>query len=351
MQLRPTDDALRFPFEKPPVLGEVVEVAPGILWARIPLPYRLDHVNVYLIEDGESWTVVDTGINTDEAKGAWQMLFDRALSHLSVSRVIVTHHHPDHIGLAGWLCERFGAELLTSQTGYMTSRVISLAPHETGLRRHFDFYVGHGMSEEVAGLVAIHGSEYLTLVADLPPTFLRLVLADKLTIGGREFRVITADGHAPEQIMLYCERDKLLFAADQVIEKISPNVSVFAGEPNGDPLGHFLRTLRGLRQELPEDVLVLSGHGRPFYGLHQRCLELEAHHEGRCQLIREACGTAPHSVADLVPILFTRKLDAHQMGFAFTETLAHVNRLVRRSELQAVRSGGKVFYVSAGTSI
>ena len=336
----------QFPFHSPPAAGQVISVAPGVLWARIPLPYRLDHVNVYLVQDGEAWTLIDTGINTDEAKAAWQALLGGPLSHVSISRVVVTHHHPDHIGLAGWLCGKFGAEMLTSQTAYMTSRVISLAPHETGLRHYFDFYVNHGMSEEGAGLVAIHGSEYLMLVSELPPTFLRLVLADRITIGRREFRVITADGHAPEQILLYCEQDRLLFAADQIIERISPNVSVFAGEPNGDPLGHFLRTLRFMRQELPDDVLVLSGHGRPFYGLHERCLELEAHHEGRCQRIREACAKAPHSVADLVPILFTRKLDAHQMSFAFTETLAHINRLVRRSELAAVRTAEKVRYVT-----
>jgi glyoxylase-like metal-dependent hydrolase (beta-lactamase superfamily II) len=258
---------------------------------------------------------------------------------------VVTHHHPDHIGLAGWLCERLGAELLTSQTAYMTSRVISLAPHETGLRQYFDFYLSHGMSEEGAGLVAIQGSEYLRRVADLPPTFLRLTRTDRLTIGARDFRVLTSDGHAAEQVMLYCAEDKLLFAADQVMERISPNVSVFAGEPNGDPLGHFLRSLRSLREELPADALVLPGHGRPFRGLHARCTELEEHHEDRCQLIRDACQSEPHSVADLVPILFKRKLDPHQMSFAFTETLAHVNRLIRRGELRTIAKDGKLFHM------
>jgi glyoxylase-like metal-dependent hydrolase (beta-lactamase superfamily II) len=145
--------------------------------------------------------------------------------------------------------------------------------------------------------------------------------------------------------MLYDEQDGLLFAADQVIEKISPNVSVFASEPNGDPLGHFLRTLREMRREIPDNTLVLAGHGRPFYGLHGRCLALEQHHEDRCQLIRGACSAGPNSVSDLVPILFTRELDPHQMSFAFTETLAHVNRLVRRSELTQVMSGSKTRYV------
>lgn len=337
---------LIFPFETIPGNGDVTRIAEDILWYRIPLPYKLDHVNVYLIKDGNGWTIIDTGINTREARAAWDRLFSQTLPDLAVSRVIVTHHHPDHIGLAGWLCDRFGAELLTSQTSYMSSRVISLAPQEMGLRQYFDFYISQGMSEESAGLVAIQGSEYLRRVTELPTTFLRLVQADKITIGRREFRVISVDGHAPEQIMLYNDRDRLLFAADQVIERISPNISVFANEPNGDPLGHFLRSLRLMRQELPGDVLVLSGHGRPFFGLHERCLDLERHHEDRCQRIREACLKGPHSVADLVPVIFSRALDPHQMSFAFTETLAHVNRLLRRLELRKITDAGKIFYVS-----
>lgn len=339
---------LHFPFDTPPAYGEVLEIADGILWVRVPLPYRLDHVNAYLIKDGANWTIIDTGINTREAIAVWESLFAGPLTGFNITRVVVTHHHPDHIGLAGWLCRRFGAELLTSQSAYMTSRVISLAPHETGLRQYYDFYIGHGLTEESAGIVAIQGSEYLRRVADLPPTFLRLMQGDRLTIGGHEFRVLSVDGHAAESIMLYCEQDKLLFAADQVLEKISPNISVFAGEPNGDPLGHYLRSLRFMRNELPRDLLVIPGHRRPFYGLHARCRELEQHHEERCDAIRNACLVAPHSVADLVPILFIRKLDAHQMSFAFTETLAHVNRLVRRSELQAILQDGKLFYAPIG---
>lgn len=333
------EQTLEFPYGEPPAVGQVVTVADGILWTRIPLPYRLNHVNVYLIEDGDRWTILDTGIKTPDSIATWDRLFQGPLSGISVGRVVVTHHHPDHIGLAGWLCERFNAELLTSQTCYMTSKVISIAPHEFGLRQHFDFYTRNGMRIEAAGVVAIQGNEYLERVSRLPQSFLRLLHSDRLTIGKREFRVLTSDGHAAEQVMLFCPNDKLLFAADQVMERITPNVSVYAGEPNGDPLGHFLRTLRVLRQEIPAEVLVLPGHGRVFRGLHLRCLEIEEHHERKCQLIRDVCSTNPSTVADLVPVLFKRPLDAHQMTFAFTETLAHINRLVRRGELHFQLSG------------
>lgn len=217
--------------------------------------------------------------------------------------------------------------------------------------RHAPFvrFLSQPRDERGAGEPRRHSrNEYLNRVTPLPLEFLRLVMADVIEIGTRSFRVMTGEGHAQEQVMLYCEDEKLLFSADQVIERISPNISVFEGDPHGDPLGHFLRSLRLMRSELPDDVLVLSGHRRPFYGLHSRCAELEVHHEERCDLIRDACATAPRSVADLVPFLFPRTLDPHQMSFAFTETLAHVNRLVRRAEIETRESEERIVHVPAG---
>lgn len=335
---------MEFPFETMPAFGELVEICDGVLWTRLPLPYRLDHVNIYFLRDGDGWAVIDTGIQTDEAIAAWEKLLAGPMKGERITRVIVTHYHPDHIGLAGWLCRRFDAPLLTSFSTYMGCQVISLDSNTDTASFNFDFYTRHGMSEKAAGVVTIRGNDYLRRVSELPMPFLRLVMFDVLDIGGRSFRVLTGDGHAPEQVMLYCETEKLLFAADQVIERISPNVSVFPNEPNGDPLGHFLRSLRLLRTEIPDDVLVLPGHRRPFYGLQQRCSELEAHHEERCDRIRVACAKRPHSVAELVPVLFTRELDPHQMSFAFTETLAHVNRLVRRGEIEPINAGGHFEY-------
>ncbi len=258
--------------------------------------------------------------------------------------MLVTHHHPDHIGLAGWLCHRFGTPLLTSLSSYMSCRVISLDPRSVSSPQNMLFYSGHGMDKAAAEVVSTHGHDYLRQVEPLPETFRRLVMGDALCFSGRTYRVITGDGHAPEQVMLFCESERLLFAADQVLEHISPNVAVWAGEPDGDPLGHYLRSLRWLSGETPNDVLVLPGHMRPFYGLRERARELIAHHEQRCELILEACGQGPQTVPQLVPLLFRRKLDAHQMSFAFAETLAHANRLVRRSELEAFSQSGRFLF-------
>lgn len=320
--------ALHFPFPEPPAQGEVREVAPGIVWARIPLPFRLDHVNVYLIEDGGGWAILDTGIAHHGTRAAWEALFAGPLAGWRITKVIVTHFHPDHIGLAGWLCARFGVPLLTSQTAYLGCINISLDPGAFEAQHYHDFYRRHGMSEETATLVATQGHAYLGMVTPLPPTFRRLVAGDRLVLGGRGFDVLSGDGHAPEQIMLHSVEDGVLLAADQVIAKISPNVSVWAVEPEGDPLGLYLRSLAALERSLPADTLVLPGHQLPFVGLHQRCRELALHHRERCDLIAEACRGGAKSVAELVPALFTRALDPHQLSFAFSETHAHVNRMI-----------------------
>jgi glyoxylase-like metal-dependent hydrolase (beta-lactamase superfamily II) len=320
---------LAYPFPAAPQPGDVVAVAPGILWARIPLPFRLDHVNVYLLEDGDGWAVLDTGIGNDATRAAWEALLARPLAGRRLTRLIVTHFHPDHIGLAGWLAERFALPLLTSQTTYLSCLNISLSPGALDAKPYRDFYLRNGLDAATTARVTTQGHGYLRMVTGLPPTFERLVAGDTLNIGGRDFSVLTGDGHAPEQVMLYCAADRLLLAADQVLAKISPNVSVWAVDPHGDPLGLYLRSLEALKARLAADTLVLPGHQLPFYGLHVRSDELVRHHEQRCSAIAEACRSKPRSAAELVPAIFHHALDAHQMSFAFSEVLAHVNYMLR----------------------
>jgi glyoxylase-like metal-dependent hydrolase (beta-lactamase superfamily II) len=331
--LSKSDSALAYPVPEPPKPGQAIEISPGILWARIPLPFRLDHINVYLIDDGEGWAVLDTGIGNDPTKAVWEALIAGPLAGRPLTRLIVTHFHPDHIGLAGWLCERFDLPLLTSQTSYLTCANISLRPGALDAKPYRDFYLRHGLDAATTQRVATQGHGYLKMVSGLPPTFLRLVAGDELTIGGRTFQVLTGNGHAPEQVMLYCPSAKVFLAADQVLAKITPNISVWAVDPEGDPLGLYVRSLGELRAAIPADALVLPGHQLPFYGLHQRSDELIAHHEVRCAAIAAACRTAPRSAAELVPVLFSRALDPHQMSFAFSEVQAHINYMLRRREL------------------
>lgn len=348
MSAAPTDSDMIYPILTPPESGQVIEVAPGILWTRLPLPFRLDHVNIYLIEDGDGWAVLDTGIDDAVTRAAWEALVAGPLKGRRLTRLIVTHFHPDHIGLAGWLAERFEIPLVTSQTSYLSCLNISLSPNALDAKLYRDFYLSHGLGAELTELVATQGNEYLHMVANLPGTFLRIVGGDAITIGGRTFSVLVGDGHAAEQVMLHSPADKILFVADQVLAKISPNVSVWAVDPHGDPLGLFIRSLRRLRSEIPEDTLVLPGHQLPFYGIHVRSTQLIAHHESRCSALLEACREAPRSAADLIPIIFPRKLDAHQTSFAFSEVLAHVNYTLNQGELVRDGKRGGVEYFTAG---
>ena len=339
-------DTLRYPFATPPEAGSFIEVAPGILWTRIALPFQLNHVNIYLIDDGDGWAVIDTGIDNKATRAAWEALSAGPLAGRKITRLIVTHFHPDHIGLAGWLCERFDMPMLTTQTSYLGCLNISLSPGALDAKPYRDFYLRHGLDEYTTNLVTTNGHGYLRMVSPLPPTFQRIVAGDTLKIGGRKFEVLTGDGHAPEQAMLWCAEEKIFLAADQVLAKITPNVSVWAVDPDGDPLGLYLRSLRALHQ-LPEDALVLPGHQLPFYGLHKRADELAAHHESRCQLIEDAARERLHCSADFVPVLFKRALDPHQMSFAFSEALAHVNYMLGQGRLAWDAPNGQVRRVRA----
>ncbi len=328
-----SSSTLQFPFPEAPAPGEVIEVTDGLLWARVPLPFRLDHVNIYLIHDGNGWTVVDTGLGDARAIATWQSLLNGPLAGQKLTQLIVTHLHPDHIGLAGWLCENHAIPLLTSQTSYLGCLNLSLSPDANDNEISRAFYRSHGMPENVSKVVGTLGHAYLRQVVPLPQTFRRLVAGDTLEIGDFTFDVLSGDGHAPEQLMLHDAKRRIFLAADQVLEKITPNISVWAAEPDGNPLGLYLRSLQAIKRDIADDVLVLPGHRLPFYGLHQRCTELGDHHAERCDQLISACRTGPKSVAELVPVLFPRPLDPHQLSFAFSETMAHVNLLIYQRKL------------------
>jgi glyoxylase-like metal-dependent hydrolase (beta-lactamase superfamily II) len=333
MLIQPNAAPIAFPHPEPPAEGHVTEVAPGILWARFALPFRLNHVNVYFVEDHDGWMAIDTGIGLEDAKAAWEALLAGPLRGRRLTGIVGTHHHPDHIGLVGWLTARFGCDLHMPRTEFLTS--LAIQHHAFAINRHF--YEQHGLPPDATDRVTTGGHGYLRLVTGLPTQFQRLAMGGRLRIGGRVFEVLTGGGHAPEQAMLYCEADKIFFSADQVLTKISPNISVWPMEPDSDPLGAYLTSLAHVREVISADALVLPGHHVPFTGLHVRAGELAAHHAERCGRIADACRKEPRTATDLVPVVFSRALDPHQMGFAFGEVVAHVNCMRNRGELVQFR--------------
>jgi glyoxylase-like metal-dependent hydrolase (beta-lactamase superfamily II) len=327
-------DTLRFVHPTPPAPGHTIEIAPGILWARLALPFLLDHVNIYFVDDGNGWALIDTGLGNKATLTGWEPLLGTVLRDRPLTRIIATHFHPDHVGAAGFLLQRFSVPLYMAATEYLQCLNLHLDPGALEAEHYRRFYLDHGLDADTTQRVVTGGHAYLKLLSGLPPTYHRLVAGDALRIGGREFDVLTGGGHSPEQIMLVARADKLFFSADQVLAKISPNVSVSAIDPEGDPLGQYLRSLQALRGGIDPGAMVLPGHNLPFYGLRERIDELIAHHHARCERILRACRTEPRSAAELVPFVYTRELDPHQMGFAFGEVLAHVNYLLRRGSLR-----------------
>src|SRR5882757_4027474 len=326
--------ALTFPHAAPPAPGEIARIADGVLWFRLKLPFQLNHVNIYLIEDDAGWLVLDTGLGTDECRAGWDSILSGPLLGQHLSSMLVTHFHPDHVGLAGWLAQSFGLKLAMPRTEYLYHLMAAHGRGDMYDGAHRDFYHANGLPSKMTDVILDRGLNYLRLTTGVPSSYERIQHGDTRRIGGRDFRVLTGGGHALEQAMLHQPSDRLFFAADQVIARISPNVSVHPVEPEEDPLGDYLRDLKTLRVVVPHDVLVLPGHGLPFHGLHARIEELIEHHVLRCARIADACRPRPLSAADLVPALFDRVLDAHQTGFAFGEVMAHINYMCRLGELR-----------------
>lgn len=331
---------LRFPVATPPAPGDSAPIAPGVHWMRMPLPFALDHINLWLLQDGPGWTVVDAGYAMAETKALWERVFVLRLGGLPITRIIVTHYHPDHIGLAQWLCERWRAPLWITEKEWLHARVMSRSDQDFLVSRR-DFARRAGLDEAASAAFAEHGAGYRRGVPAVPPSYRRIADGTRIEIGGREWRVVVGEGHAPELACLYCAETGVLIAGDQVLPRISPNVSVQAHEPEGDPLARFLASLARLRRFIPADTLVLPSHNLPFFGLHARLAALTAHHRARCEEILAACA-APRSAVELLPLLFRRPLDRHQTAFALGEALAHLHYLAARNLLEGELGGDGV---------
>lgn len=327
---------LDFPVTTPPGPGEVIAIAPGVLWLRMPLPFALDHINLWLLDDGAHWTVVDCGYATAQTQALWQQIFAEQLDGRPIGRVLVTHYHPDHIGLAGWLGERWEAPLWITEKEWLHARMMTGDGAEDYASSARRFAQRAGLSPGDSEVFAVRHAGYRRGVPSVPPAYRRIGDGMAIEIGGRQWRVIVGEGHAPELACLYCAQTGVLIAGDQILPRISPNISVPPHEPDGNPLARYLRSLDKFRAAVPADTLVLPSHNLPFRGVHLRIEELAAHHRERCGEIIAACAR-PHSAAELMPLLFKRRLDSHQSAFALGESLAHLHYLLGQGEIERIR--------------
>jgi glyoxylase-like metal-dependent hydrolase (beta-lactamase superfamily II) len=346
------EQRLQYPFaDALPEPGGSMEVAPGVRWLRMALPFQLNHINLWLLADEidgrKGWTVVDCCISRDESKALWEQIFATQLQGLPILRVIVTHMHPDHIGLAYWLCERWNAPLWISATDYGAARLASQSTTGFGGAAAADFFASHGLTDaESLEKIRARSNYYPGMVPDVPRRFRRMQDGDLIAIGGREWRCISGHGHAPEHIALYCDALHVLISGDMMLPRISTNVSVYDVEPESNPLKQFLDSIDKFGA-LPEDTLVLPSHGKPFRGLHERIRQLHEHHDERLAEVIEACGVRPQSAADVLPVLFKRALDLHQTTFAMGESVAHLHALWFEGRLKRLRGDDGVWRFGA----
>lgn len=319
---------IRYPFEAPPAEGETVEVAPGILWLRLPLPMKLDHINVFALDEGDGWTLIDTGFASRRGRTIWEQAMAGPLGGRPVRRVLVTHHHPDHIGLAGWFQQR-GAELLTTRTAWLLARMLTLDVEEVPKPESLAFLRAAGMP---AALYEKRKTErpfnFADIVAPMPLGYTRIAEGDRLSLGGRSWRVRIGNGHAPEHATLWCEDEPLILGGDQLLPSISPNLGVYATEPGADPVGDWLASCRAFRPLAREDQLVLPGHKLPYTGLPLRLSQMIDNHEGALARLEEHLAE-PRTAAECFPPLFKREIGESEFGLALVESVAHLNHLLR----------------------
>lgn len=339
---------IRTLFETPPEPGKAIEIAEGILWLRLPLPMALDHVNVYALDDGDGWTLVDTGVTSRKTRSIWEAALAGPLKGKPVRRVFVTHHHPDHVGNAGWFQTQHGAELAMTRVAWLFARMLTLDVQETPLEETLLFWRRAGMSAEI---YAQRSSErpfnFADVVWPMPLGFTRLVEGETVSAGGRTWDVRLGAGHAPDHATLWSRDDGVVIGGDQLLASISPNLGVYATEPEADPVRDWIESCTRLATFAREDQRVLPGHKLPFTGLPARMIQLIDNHHTALDRLR-AWLTEPRTAHECFQPLFNRAVRGGEYGLALVEAVAHVNHLYHAREVtrEARDDGAWVFRLS-----
>ncbi len=338
---------LDYPFEMRPELGQTIEVAPGIHWIRMRLPMQLNHINLWLLEDGDGWTIVDCGIRNDETTQAWEQLFSGPMGGRPIKRVIVTHMHPDHIGLAGWLVRRFGCELWISRTEYLMCRNLVSDTGQEAPQEGLRFYRAAGFPAELLENYKARFGGFGHGVYRLPNSYRRIIEGEDIEIGGRLWKIVGGNGHSPEHSCLWCPSENIFISGDQILPRISSNVSVHPTEPEANSLQDWIDSCDKLKGVVPNDALVLPAHNEPFRGAKLRLQELIDMHETNLDKLHALCAE-PKRAVDCFPALFRSRITQGVFGMATGESLAHLNCLRARGRMhRSTDADGIDWYQSA----
>ena len=335
--------SISYEFEQRPEHGDVMPITDGVDWLRMPLPFMLGHINLWLLRDGDGVAIVDTGINSEKSHGVWKNTLSESANGSPVTRVFVTHLHPDHVGCAGWLCREHDVELWMPREEYLLCRVLVAdtgrhAP-EAGVR----FYKAAGFPEESLHRYQEMFGMFGKYVAPLPESYNRLVDGDVVSIGASDWTVIVGRGHSPEHACLFNTEKNLVIAGDQILPTISSNVSVYPTEPRANPLRDWLDSLAALKERLPDDVLVLPAHGKPFRGAHDRLDALIKEHTDGLAKLLDMC-SEPRRAVDVFPALFKSEISDSNLIMATGESIAHLSYLVAEGTLAVETDDNVLWY-------
>ncbi|HEX8643564.1 MAG TPA: MBL fold metallo-hydrolase [Allosphingosinicella sp.] len=332
-----------------PEPGELVAIADGIGWARLPVPGSLKHINVWALDDGEGVALVDTGLDIAPSREAWDSLFAGPLAGRQVSRILVTHFHPDHVGLAGWLTRRFSVSLWMSREEWLFARMLTSDIRDAPPDEAVTWWRAAGWAEERIDAEKAKGwGRFAAVVSQVPVSFVRMRDGDTVAIGSRDWRVVVGSGHCPEHACLVDEEGGVMIAGDQVLPRITSNVSLSLSEPEADPLGDWLASIDKLRA-LPADLLVLPSHGEPFTGLHPRLDALKNGHLDRLDALHSHLAAAPRRAVDCFSVLFGRAIDDSILGLATGEAMAHLRRLQVEGRANRSDQDGVYYFSPAGS--
>jgi glyoxylase-like metal-dependent hydrolase (beta-lactamase superfamily II) len=320
-------------------IGEVARVAEGVYQLKLPVPFPLRFVSVYLVEGKDGWTLIDSGYDYPPTYEAWERGAEGAGCDLErdVARILVTHFHPDHLGGARWLQERSGAPVCMLEAEIPFSRRLWGDP---GGRKTFtEHLIQNGMPPQMAEPAAAEIRSGLPL----PEEMLPLRAGVRFTLGSGVARVIHAPGHADNQFVLHDEARGILYAADHLLLEITPNVGLWP-ESEPRPLARYVKSLdelRGLNADL-----VLPGHGPVFHDLAGRIEELVIHHAERLDVMRAVLRDDPRTPYEVSRTVFRGAVTVRQRCFALAETLAHLDHLALEGRAELV--GGATVAYRAG---
>ena len=331
-----------FPFDTAPGNNEIVDIAPGVKWLRSPLPLSLDHINCYLLQDGDGWCVVDTGMNVKKARDHWLSIIETHLDNAPITKVIATHQHPDHVGLAGWLCESFRATLHMSEQEYLCSRVYLNHGQADSYWEVDQFFERTAMSQHTLDGLTTSNSFYDSVYA-LPASYHQIKDHQLLTIGDHTWEAVITRGHAQAHVSLYCKTLDLYISGDQVLPRITSNVSVISSAPEASPLTDWYEAHDIVEARVPDSVLVLPAHEMPFYGLYHRLRDVIAHHEERMSRVVEIC-VKPQNAQKITQALFEKEFDSFQNYLAVGECLAHLHRLMEHGKIERTLENNVYMY-------